>query len=195
MSSLASRCALIAALIIPAAGSAATVTITGKVASYDTFTAGGYYDDNGDWQTYSSSQTVTKGGYVGDKYTITLDVVGGAVQNQSIDSPISALHVFDLGQLSGTGYTASSTDDGSGTFDVRSIDVAFDGSGTFSRDSGNGDNGSEDYLALHLVSMQSAIPEPATWAMMLLGFAGIGGMMRRRLRARAASARLSPALW
>jgi hypothetical protein len=26
----------------------------------------------------------------------------------------------------------------------------------------------------------SAVPEPSTWAMMLLGFAGIGGMMRRR---------------
>jgi hypothetical protein len=29
---------------------------------------------------------------------------------------------------------------------------------------------------------QSAVPEPATWAMMLLGFAGIGAAMRRRNR-------------
>jgi hypothetical protein len=26
------------------------------------------------------------------------------------------------------------------------------------------------------------VPEPATWAMMLLGFAGIGAVMRRRRR-------------
>jgi hypothetical protein len=30
---------------------------------------------------------------------------------------------------------------------------------------------------------QGAVPEPATWAMMLLGFAGIGAAMRRRRRA------------
>jgi hypothetical protein len=29
-------------------------------------------------------------------------------------------------------------------------------------------------------SFDSAVPEPATWAMMLLGFAGIGMSLRRR---------------
>ena len=32
-----------------------------------------------------------------------------------------------------------------------------------------------------------AVPEPATWAMMLLGFAGLGGALRRRRRAPAAA--------
>jgi PEP-CTERM motif len=31
-------------------------------------------------------------------------------------------------------------------------------------------------------SAQSAVPEPATWGLMLLGFAGIGMAMRRRRR-------------
>ena len=30
------------------------------------------------------------------------------------------------------------------------------------------------------LGVSSAVPEPATWAMMLIGFGGIGGMMRRR---------------
>ncbi|WP_296600686.1 PEPxxWA-CTERM sorting domain-containing protein [Phenylobacterium sp.] len=35
----------------------------------------------------------------------------------------------------------------------------------------------------------AAVPEPATWAMMILGFAGVGGAMRRQRRARCGSAR------
>jgi hypothetical protein len=30
------------------------------------------------------------------------------------------------------------------------------------------------------VSLSSAVPEPATWAMLLIGFAGIGFMAHRR---------------
>jgi hypothetical protein len=29
----------------------------------------------------------------------------------------------------------------------------------------------------------SGVPEPATWAMMLIGFAGVGAALRRRARA------------
>ena len=43
---------------------------------------------------------------------------------------------------------------------------------------GSGDTGLDD------VSISSGAPEPATWAMMLLGTAGLGGMVRRRRQAR-----------
>ena len=39
--------------------------------------------------------------------------------------------------------------------------------------------GSNEGIFLDAVSVQSAVPEPATWAMMLMGFAGIGFGMRR----------------
>ena len=42
---------------------------------------------------------------------------------------------------------------------------------------GAGDTGLDD------VSISSGTPEPATWAMMLLGTAGLGGMVRRRRQA------------
>jgi hypothetical protein len=34
--------------------------------------------------------------------------------------------------------------------------------------------------ALDNVAISAAVPEPATWAMLIAGFAGIGGSMRRR---------------
>jgi hypothetical protein len=40
-----------------------------------------------------------------------------------------------------------------------------------------GTNGDADYLTISAVS---AVPEPSTWAMMLLGFAGLGFMAYRR---------------
>jgi hypothetical protein len=38
------------------------------------------------------------------------------------------------------------------------------------------------------INVGAAVPEPATWAMMLFGLAGLGGMMRRCSRARIANA-------
>jgi hypothetical protein len=37
--------------------------------------------------------------------------------------------------------------------------------------------------ALDAVSVSDAVPEPATWALMILGFGAIGGAMRRRTAA------------
>ncbi|MES3027405.1 MAG: PEPxxWA-CTERM sorting domain-containing protein [Pseudomonadota bacterium] len=64
---------------------------------------------------------------------------------------------------------------------------AFDTSGTFSKVSFYGDGvgevlvagGEIRYATLELGSV-GGVPEPATWAMMIIGFGGAGAMLRRR---------------
>jgi hypothetical protein len=46
----------------------------------------------------------------------------------------------------------------------------------------NGGNGVQDVRQIRLEEVTAAVPEPSTWAMMLLGFAGVGYMTYRRRR-------------
>lgn len=42
--------------------------------------------------------------------------------------------------------------------------------------------GSGEYFALDSLDVTTGVPEPASWAVMLLGLAGVGGMLRSRRR-------------
>jgi hypothetical protein len=44
--------------------------------------------------------------------------------------------------------------------------------------------GNEDVYSLKITDVAGAVPEPATWAMMLVGFGGVGFAMRRRSKVR-----------
>jgi subtilisin-like proprotein convertase family protein len=74
----------------------------------------------------------------------------------------------------------------SGVYDALSTLTAFNGTSVAGdwtltiADQVGADAGNLDSWTLHLNGVQGAVPEPATWAMMLLGFAGIGVAMRRR---------------
>jgi hypothetical protein len=46
----------------------------------------------------------------------------------------------------------------------------------------NGGNGVQDVRQIRLEEVTAAVPEPSTWAMMLLGFAGVGFLAYRRKR-------------
>jgi hypothetical protein len=63
---------------------------------------------------------------------------------------------------------------------TRSINVLL----TQTRYQGSANDGYADNLSLVLNQLRgtSAVPEPATWAMMLVGFGAVGGAMRRRRR-------------
>jgi hypothetical protein len=89
---------------------------------------------------------------------------------------------------SGDGYFGMTTPLGNATFNTIGTNVQLD-----SADTGEGPYSvTEQYtiiapiagasLATIDLSSVSAVPEPATWAMFLVGFGGIGFMMRRSLR-------------
>jgi hypothetical protein len=46
----------------------------------------------------------------------------------------------------------------------------------------------QDFIGVDDVRFQSAVPEPATWAIMVAGFGGLGALMRSRRRMATASA-------
>ena len=72
-------------------------------------------------------------------------------------------------QLLGTSFTGSFTD--AGTLQL------------FFWDENNADNSGT--ITAHITTAEgSAVPEPATWAMMLFGFGGIGAAMRRQRSSR-----------
>jgi hypothetical protein len=40
--------------------------------------------------------------------------------------------------------------------------------------------GAADNILLHQIDVMAAVPEPSTWAMLILGFAGVGFLAYRR---------------
>jgi hypothetical protein len=76
------------------------------------------------------------------------------------DNPTIGLSGFTINLTAGTSYFAVAT--GFGNNDVGTYNLAITGPGTVNFPAAAG------------------VPEPATWAMMLLGFGGVGFAMRRR---------------
>lgn len=89
-------------------------------------------------------------------FDIILSALSGGSQTIHIDNA-NGSNIFDIIAGAGESYTSAS----------------FVVSGT---------GGFNDFKQLRLVLASGAVPEPATWAMMLLGFGGIGFAMRRRRR-------------
>jgi hypothetical protein len=87
---------------------------------------------------------------------ITLTALGGGTSTFAVNNPTGS-NIFDIIAPTGQSYTQAS----------------------FSTTNG----GFVDFKQLRLVlATPSGVPEPATWAMMLLGFGGIGMAMRRSRR-------------
>jgi hypothetical protein len=85
---------------------------------------------------------------------ITLTAVGGGTTTFSVVNPTGS-NVFDIIAGAGESYTTASFSTTGGGFD------------TFKQ------------LRLVLAQPTTPVPEPATWAMMLLGFCGVGMAIRR----------------
>lgn len=116
--------------------------------------------------------------------------VGPNVEDTTVDLSIDGLTWLSVGLV--TGSTRGIDIDAFG-FDatsafryVRLIDVVNEGGG------GNGGSVGADIDAIGAISTRpftppdGGVPEPSTWAMMLLGFAGLGSAIRRNRRLRPA---------
>jgi hypothetical protein len=91
-------------------------------------------------------------------FDVTLSAVGGGSQVIHVDNS-SGANIFDIIAGTGESYTTATFSSTNGSF--------------------------KDFKQLRLVLAPGSVPEPATWAMMLLGFGGIGMAMRRRRRSQA----------
>jgi hypothetical protein len=110
----------------------------------------------------------------GDKYVMTFDLGSSLMWNDATTGQ-AALTASAAGS-SKLFTLAPSSDD---TWVTETLDFTAIGSSTTIEFLADSDFTSR-YTGLDNVSVLSAVPEPATWATMLLGFVGIGGVMRLR---------------
>jgi hypothetical protein len=149
-------------------------------------------DPVGTWVAYFSSDTANP-----DSLSQTINLVKGYTYDVGFDyyapangiaNPYDATLGFAINDKPQTTFTAGS---GSGTpaqtwesFHTTYV-ASVDGPATFSFVFNGGGVTAADF-AIDRVYVQAAVPEPATWAMMLVGFGGIGYAMRRRPKVKAA---------
>jgi hypothetical protein len=148
-----------------------TVDLIGQTPSGTSFNFypgnGGYVDLHGSNGTAGTLQTIQTFG--AGKYTLSFDLGGNA------RGDISKTTDFSLGSFSGALLLASSDalSTHSFTFTTTGGQLSFsDLAG------GNGNIGN----ILDNVSLTSAVPEPSTWAMLLLGFGLVGWTLRTNPR-------------
>jgi hypothetical protein len=135
---------------------------------------------NGNLSSNSGAATVFLAS--GDPLTnLTFTILTGftaAEFNLENGSPSSFL--VNLTDSAGDSFSQTlSSLNGSNIFNIQAPPGTVYTSATFSSTGG----GFADFKQLRVTLAAGAVPEPATWAMMLLGFAGIGFVVRRRTKA------------
>lgn len=130
---------------------------------------GNYVDLDGTTGAQNPAGGITTNmSFAAGSYTLKFNL-GGSTRGDSNDVRVS---LGDFSQLitlaSGAGFTSQMF-----TFTTTGGQLSF-------TNLGNSDNLG---LILDNVSVSSAVPEPATWAMMLLGFFGLGALSARRRKA------------
>lgn len=117
---------------------------------------------------------------IGIDFTSPVDSVGGYITG----STSVILSVFSGGTLLGTIATSGANYTGSGGTPNAFLNLAFSNitSATFRAATGGGNSFTLDNLTVGgtIINNTGAVPEPATWALMILGFGAIGASMRRR---------------
>jgi hypothetical protein len=125
---------------------------------------GGYVDLDGSTQTAGTLETAST--FAAGSYTLTFDLGGNARGNGSKTT------VITLGS-----FTKSITLPSNAGLDVFTYKFYTTGGKLSFADLSGGNNNIGNIL--DDVSLSTGVPEPVTWALMLLGVAGIGASLRR----------------
>ena len=154
----------------PSNGGLANVTFTGNTQ----FTIA-----NGFAQLISGSSTLTSLTINPDALFSDMKIAFSLTGQGNFDSPVTISYLLSDGTTTNTLFNLVNGTGGNGNFEIGITGGLFD-SVTLTSTEGHG------FGAVKQVSFEpvrvGAVPEPATWAMMLLGFGGMGVAMRRRRR-------------
>jgi hypothetical protein len=139
-------------------------------------TIGDRYTVTFDWA--GAQQNVEKGA-TNDQYAVTLSSTG--VAGTCSNGTFATTRCTSVVDVKARGFSGWQTATMTFVATSRTEILSFLAKGTIS--------GEPSFALLDDVAMyQTGTPEPATWALMFLGVAGVGGAMRRRRRTLAASA-------
>ena len=114
--------------------------------------------------------------------TFTFNLIGSGLADAQVSTILLgglANITFTSVSLDGNAFTKTSTDPGPETWALLSPIALSNGTHTINvMGTLTGPNGAYSGT----LNVANAVPEPATWAMMLVGFAGVGFALRRRRR-------------
>lgn len=139
---------------------------------------GGYLSSNGTYALYSETTAFLINweplDFSAPIYNVATPVgASGTVQIQILDAITHEVVNAGIGYPNPFRISAP-FDNGGGTIPGRNLTLRLSGQGVFFDD-------------VRLITSASGTPEPATWAMLLMGFFGAGGLLRRRYAAQANS--------
>lgn len=158
-----------------ASGASATTLAMGDSFTGFTFGAAGTTFGSFDF-TLTSAGTfqITDAFLDGDQFEIFINGTSQGLTSTPLDDGQNIAGDYEAAFAS-SAFSHGSFALGPGTYSVTGV-VAQNAAGT----SGGG-------AAVRLLGSVAAVPEPATWAMMMVGFAAIGGSMRHRRKSRQAA--------
>jgi hypothetical protein len=154
-------------------GGGGTVDLIGNTTTgplFDLFPGnGGYVDLDGSSGAETNLSTIMS--FAAGSYTLTFDLAGNARNDGSKTT------VITLGNFT-TQITLAATD----PYALHTLNITTTGGNLVFSDLSGGNNNIGNILDNVTVATVAAIPEPGTWAMMLIGFAGLGFAFRQSRR-------------
>lgn len=171
------------ALTFPGAGTA-TLTGTGSVTGAPiggryAFSGTNYYQAQAGNFTVNFSDAIAAFGF----YATDIGDYGGQLQLQLTNS-LGVVSLLNVGNTIGSNGSTSGSNLYFGFYDTANTYTSI----SFLNSSGSDGFGFDDLSVGSVTQVMPAVPEPATWAMMIGGFGMVGGSMRRRRAVRVAYA-------